>query len=199
MTTFARLHFGKTAVLITATVLLLLSTSVVSAHTRIEVDDYAVIVGWVEEPAIAGERNAILVEVRRISENSEVEQPVEGVEATLDVELIYAGSNFRVNLNPTDEPGVYSAELFPTVRGQYSVRLFGSIEDVEINETVMPEEVFPASRLQFPEEEPDVFAIQARLDEMERQARISRFVAYAGVLVGLIGSALGALGIKKAE
>lgn len=198
MMTVIRSRFWQITVAAAVCAVLFLSVRPLSAHTRVEIDGYAVIVGWVEEPAIAGERNAILVEVRRISANSDVESPVEGVEATLDIELIYAGSSLRANLNPTDEPGIYTAELVPTVRGQYSVRLFGSIEEVEVNETVSPEEVFPAARLQFPEAEPDVFAIQAQLEELERQQNTSRIVAYAGVLVGLIGTVMGALGVRKA-
>lgn len=177
--------------------ILILTAANANAHTRIELDQYAIIVGWVDEPVIVGERNAIVVEVRRIIEGSDNEPPVEGVEATLDLELIYAGNNFRANLNPTEEPGVYTAELFPTVRGQYSVRLFGAIEEMDVDETVDPEEVLPASRLQFPEVEPDIFTLQARLDVMEAEARTSRLFAYAGVVIGMIGSLLGALGIRK--
>ena len=79
-----------------------------------------------------------------------------GVEATLDAELQYAGRTFRANLEPTETPGIYTAEFLPTVRGQYSIRLvWDRIGELEVDEIVEPEEVFPASRLQFPETQPD--------------------------------------------
>lgn len=181
-------------VLLTAVILLLLSSaSLAYAHTRIEVGPYAIIVGWLEEPVIVGERNAIVIEI------SENEIPVRGVEATLDLELIYAGQTFRSNINPTETAGLYTSTVYPTVRGQYSVRLFGNIDGVEIDEVVDPEEVFPASRIQFPEAEPDTFALQSRITALEAQLNSARISSYAGIAVGLIGTVLGALGIRKKE
>lgn len=170
---------------------ILATATAVQAHTRVELGPYVVIVGWLEEPVIVGERNAIVVEVTRN------DVAVQGVESTLDLELIYAGQAFRANLNPTESPGVYTAELFPTVRGQYNVRLFGEIEALEVDEVITPEEVFPASRLQFPEAEPDVFELNSRLELLESQLNSARLTSYAGIAVGLIGTVLGALGVRK--
>ena len=53
-----------TAVLLLTIFLSLVVTPVPAlAHARIEVGPYVIIVGWVEEPVIVGERNAILIEV----------------------------------------------------------------------------------------------------------------------------------------
>ncbi|MDX1523282.1 MAG: hypothetical protein R3264_16775, partial [Anaerolineae bacterium] len=94
----------------------------VLAHARIEVGPYVIIVGWVEEPVIVGERNAILIEV------SKNEEPVTGLEGTLDINILYGGRTFIGDLSPTTTPGLYHAEIFPTVRGQYTVLLSGTIE-----------------------------------------------------------------------
>ncbi|MEM7330605.1 MAG: hypothetical protein AAF490_00845 [Chloroflexota bacterium] len=172
--------------------LLIFSTaSLVHAHTRVELGPYVVIVGWLEEPVIVGERNALIVDI------SEDDIPVEGVEATLDLELVYAGSSFRSNINPTEIPGFYTAEVFPTIRGQYNVRLFGNINGFEIDEIIAPEEVLPASRIQFPEPVPDAFELEARIDLLETELRSARLFSYFGIAIGLIGTVLGALGIRK--
>jgi hypothetical protein len=118
------------------------------AHERIEVGPYVIILGWQNEPPVVGERNAILIEV------SEAGSPVEGVESGLNLEVLYGGQSYRSNLNPAGEAGVYTAELWPTVRGQYSVHLVGAIGDTVVDVTVEPEEVFPGSRLQFPQPSP---------------------------------------------
>ncbi len=178
--------------LLTAVFVLIISTvSLAHAHTRVELGPYVVIVGWLEEPVIVGERNALIVDI------SENDLPVEGVEATLDLELVYAGSSFRSNINPTEIPGFYTAEVFPTIRGQYNVRLFGNINGFEIDEIIAPEEVFPASRIQFPEPIPDAFELEARIDLLEGELRTARFFSYFGIAIGLIGTVLGALGIRK--
>ncbi|MCP5095664.1 MAG: hypothetical protein GY943_08945 [Chloroflexi bacterium] len=153
----------------------------VFAHTRVEVGPYAVVVGWLVEPPVVGERNAVIVEI------SEDEQPVIGLEGSLDIEFLYGGRNFRANLNPTDTPGLYTAEVFPTVRGQYAVRLFGNIEGLSVDEILEPEEVFPASRIQFPEPEPDVRELVQRVDLMEQELQSSRTFAFAGIGIGVIG------------
>lgn len=176
-----------------AVTLILLSRVVPAlAHTRVEVGGYTLIVGWVMEPAVVGERNAIFVEIL------EGETPVVDAESTLDVELLYADRSFRANLIPTDDPGVYTAELFPTVRGQYSVRLFGTLGEMALDETIAPEEVFPASRIQFPEPEPDTRALQQEVAMLTEQLQTARTLGFAGIGLGAVGLLLGGIALFRA-
>ncbi|MAU00609.1 MAG: hypothetical protein CL608_25985 [Anaerolineaceae bacterium] len=167
------------------------------AHERVEIGPYVIVVGWVNEPAIVGERNALFLE---ITENDE---PVTGVEATLDAELLYGGRTFRSNLTPSLTPGQYTVEFIPTVRGQYDVRLFGSIEDTDLDEVVAPEEVFSADRIQFPEPEPSVRELQRetqqQIDELEARLQTAQLVAYIGVGVGLVGIALAIWSLRRKQ
>jgi hypothetical protein len=181
--------------MVVALLLLGIAARPLLAHSRVEIGPYAVVVGWLHEPPIVGERNALVIEI------SEGDVPVEGAEASLDVELLYAGRTFRTNLTPSLTPGVYTAELFPTVRGQYALRLFGSIGDLEVDETVEPEEVFPASRIQFPESQPDAGelqrAFQADLSALESQLQTARLLAIIGIVAGLLGASLAAYALWK--
>ncbi|KAA3665553.1 MAG: hypothetical protein DWQ04_00010 [Chloroflexi bacterium] len=161
----------------------------VLAHTRVEVGPYAIVVGWLVEPPVIGERNAVIVEVH------EDDAPVVGVEATLDAEFVYGGQVFRANLNPTETPGLYTAEIFPTVRGQYAVRLFGSIGDLEIDEVLEPEEVFPASRIQFPEAQPEPRDLQQQITMLQAEVRSSRTLAMVGLGTAALGVIMGAIGL----
>jgi len=152
----------------------------VLAHVRTEIGPYVVIVGWLVEPAILGERNAIIVEI------SEDEQPITGAEATLDVELVYGSETFRTNLKPSAVPGHYTIDIFPTVRGQYGVRLSGSLGDLEIDETVEPEEVFPGDRVQFPEPLPDTREMQREISTLEADLQSLRTIVYVGLGTAVI-------------
>jgi hypothetical protein len=161
--------------------LLLLLITPALAHSRVEVGPYAIVVGWVNEPPIVGERNAILVEI------SENEVPLKGAEATLDGELLYGDRTFRVNLNPSATPGTYTAELFPTARGQYALRLFGNLGDTAVDVSVEPEEVFSASRIQFPEAQPDLRDLQNEIASLEASLQTTRILSYTGLAAGLLG------------
>ena len=179
-----------TAVLL-AIVTLTQSTQTALAHTRVEVGPYAIVVGWQQEPAIVGERNGLFIEI------TEDEQPVTNVEATLDVEVLYAGRTWRVNMNPTDVPGQYNAVLFPTVRGVYTVRLFGTIEDMEVDVQIDPEEVFPASNLHFPEPLPDTIVLQEQVEQLQAELQTARTWSFIGAGGGGLGILLGLFGLLR--
>ncbi len=182
---------GGTAVLF---LLLVLVTAVPAAHAhvRVEVGPYALVIGWLAEPPVVGERNSLTVEI------TEDEQPVTGAEATLDVELKYGAESFRANLNPTAVPGVYTVDIFPTVRGQYAVRLFGSLGETAVDETIEPEEVFPASNIQFPEPMPDPRELQREVAALEAELQSMRTLTYAALAVGAVSLLLaGVLFFKR--
>lgn len=161
------------------------------AHTRVEIGPYTVVVGWLHEPPIVGERNAFAIEIMQAG------APVEGAEAGLDMEVLYGGRTYRANLSPATTSGSYTADIFPTVRGQYEVRLFGTLGDIVIDETVEPEEVFAADRLQFPEAQPDPRDLQAQLDTLQGQVKTSRWLALGGLIVGLIGVGLAGFNLRR--
>ena len=190
-------HLTTLFALLSTLILISFNQATAYAHERVEIGPYIVIVGWVNEPAIVGERNALFLE---ITENDE---PVTGVEGSLDAELLYAGRTFRSNLTPSLTPGQYTVEFFPTVRGQYAVRLFGSIGDTEVEEVVEPEEVFSAARIQFPEPEPSVRELQKetqqQIDELAARLQTAQLVAYLGAGAGLVGIALAVWSLRRKQ
>ncbi|MCI0395416.1 MAG: hypothetical protein L0332_01320 [Chloroflexi bacterium] len=161
------------------------------AHERVEIGPYVVIIGWENEPPIVGERNALVLDVTRD------DTPVEGVEGTLEVRVVYAGRSFTGNVTPTATPGHYTIEIFPTVRGQYSLELGGQIEETAVDVTVEPEEVLPASTLHFPEPLPDPQALQTTVDDLSAQLQTARLLAIAGIVVGVLGLALAVFALVR--
>lgn len=152
-----------------------------SAHERVEVGPYVIIVGWEREPVIVGDRNALVFE---FTENGE---PVENIENDIDLVVQYGGQTFRGNLNPTGQPGWYRTEILPTVRGQYEVLLSGQIGDTVLNQVVEPEEVLPAASLEFPERRPEPLALQESVEGLQAQLQTARLLAVIGIAVGVIG------------
>ena len=167
------------------------TSGIAQAHTRVEVGPYTFVVGWLQEPPIVGERNALTIEV------TENEQPLTGAEATMDVEVLYAGRTWRVNMNPTETPGLYTATLFPTVRGVYTTRLFGTLGSTNIDVELDPEEVLPASNLQFPQPLPDTIALQEQMTQLEADLQTARTWSFVGSGAGLAGILLGLFGLLR--
>lgn len=171
-------------ILILSLPMLLLIARPALAHTRVEVGPYVIVVGWEHEPVVAGERNAVTVEVH------EGETPVDGLEGTVDAALNYAGRTFLANLEPTSTPGLYHIEILPTVRGQYELVLTGTIAEMTLNEVIEPEEVLPAAVLEFPEERPDTLALQTTMDELTGRLQTAQLLAVGGLVIGLVGIGL---------
>ncbi|MCL4871483.1 MAG: hypothetical protein KJ063_21195 [Anaerolineae bacterium] len=153
------------------------------AHSSNTVGPYTLVVGWVHEPPLVGERNAILLIVTETASKT----PVIGVEANLTAQVMYGRTTFRGNLNPTAVPGEYTLELIPTVRGQYNLYLSGRIGETDVEITVEPEEVFAAARLQFPEAPPDTLTLNQQITTLETQLRQTRILAFISIGVGLLG------------
>ena len=130
-----------------AVLALLLNVQSALAHESITVGDYTLVVGWLNEPPVVGQHNAIVVEVTTTSD----EQPVEDV-SSLTLKVSYGGQEKELTLEPLDEhsPGQYMAAILPTVPGEYSVIFGGTLGETAVDAETHVEEVQPADTLAFP-------------------------------------------------
>lgn len=151
-----------------------------SAHEGREVGDYTIEIGWREEPAYTGLMNGPEITITRHGgeeEHDEAEATPEaegehtdeggddhaeentgviGLDDTLQIEVTFGPASRVLNLRPvSDEPGHYTANLIPMRPGDYTFRVFGTIEGVEIDETFSASDgqfstVEPIEDIQFP-------------------------------------------------
>ena len=159
--------------------LTMIPATIVFGHEDEEVEGYALVVGFLDEPAYEGQRNAVSLRVTRAMaeghddaaqkedarESDHHAEPatiyVEGLQATLLVEVTYVPSGVSkvMNLRPAgNDPGHYLADLIPTSPGQYRFRFFGTIEGELFDSTYDSEaggggfdDVQVASAIHFPE------------------------------------------------
>ena len=185
----------KTLATIVTTMLIMaaVATAAAFAHEDEEVGEYAIVVGFLNEPAYEGQMNAVSVRVTQEKaqpagghhESSESEPeivPVEGLQDTLQVEVTHVASSVSATLTfhaYSGDPGHYTAPLIPTSPGHYRFRLFGTIEEMEIDETYDSisgggnfDDVQPAAAIQFPEPVPSAreleSAVRGALEAAER-------------------------------
>src|SRR5215211_2689954 len=168
---------------------LVLYAQVAFAHESVTVGDYEFEIGWVDEPPIVGQQNAILVNVTNMSGGEA--QPVEDV-SSLTVTVSYGGQSKPLTLQPQgeDTPGQFMAPILTTLPGQYTVILGGKLGDTDIRAEVEPEEVNSADTLQFPSIVPA---------EQSSNLGMMNWLSYLNLLIGLIALVLGVMALRKAR
>jgi hypothetical protein len=156
-----------------------------SAHESVDSGNYHYEIGWVNEPVIVGERNALDLFV---APKSQPDQGLAGVEMSLQFTVEYGGVNQSYDLVPVEnEPGHYTAVFIPTRLGQYTFHLTGQIKDEKVDVSVQPEEVVAAGKLDFPEAQPAVADLQAQLATAQSQSNTALLAGTGGLAFGLIG------------
>ena len=171
-----------------AIITLLFSHQTARAHESITVGEYEIEIGWVSEPAIAGQQNAIAINVTNTS--SGAAQPVQDI-SSLTVTVSYGGQSRELTLQPLGEetPGQFAAPILPTLAGEYTLKLGGTLGETAVNAEVHPEEVQPADTLQFPSVESA---------EQSRAAGVTNWLIYLSLMVALIALGVSVSALRKA-
>jgi hypothetical protein len=116
------------------------------AHQRqllqIGTTDYLMVVGFINEPVYTGDKSGIDLMIMMPDPANPIDArapevtPVDNLDKTLKVE-VKAGPHARVfDLKPAYRaPGRYEAVFYPTVATTYSLRLFGTLNNVAVDLT----------------------------------------------------------------
>jgi hypothetical protein len=162
------------------------------AHGHTEVGDYELVIGFHNEPAYQGEPNGLDLFVTNLTTG----EPVNGLEETLRVELIYGASKQELTIETQfGQDGAYTAHVLPTEAGDYTWHIWGDIEGtpVDVSMTSSPDtfsSVQPKSEVAFPSAEPT-------LNELHDQAQLALTIGIVGAVLGLIGIVMGFLGMRS--
>jgi hypothetical protein len=171
------------------------------AHVDIDVGDgqYVMEVGFRDEPAYLGQPNAVYVSVEEYATGGT--EPVEGLAATLEAEVSRDGQTLSIPLEPRGE-GVYEGAFVPTATGDYTFRVFGTIGDAVVDESVTSgsstfNSVEPLSAIEFPVERPDAIQLQSEIANVADAVGTARTLGIAGVAAGVLGLILGAVALVR--
>jgi hypothetical protein len=133
-------------VLSALTLLLFSSIPNAFAHEELIVGDIKIVGGWANEPPLVNEFNGIELSITRNSTG----QPITNAVAQLDITIQKGSLTKSLDFQPTEEPGVYVAEILPTQIGQYEVLFSGSVADQAISSQIEIEDVGDTRPLEFP-------------------------------------------------
>lgn len=169
------------------------STSPALAHGERAVGSLQFTVGWVNEPALVGQPNAVQLVLERNG------QPVEGAEDSLNVTVSLGDeTSDRLKLRTVfDSPGEYRADLVPTVVGGYTFRFEGAVDDETVDESFTSpkdgfDEVVGTSDIAFPKEAPTTTELTERILDVEDEAEDARSDAARSRTFGIVGIVVGA-------
>ena len=138
---------------------------IVYAHTVDAVGEYRIEIGWMNEPVVSGETNALelyvspLVDCPDISismecaNSQEFQNGIEGLRKLLKIQFVYDKTQ-TITLplvNDHDIPGKYYAFITPTVSGYFQANLIGKILDTPANLSMHPPPIAERSYIEFPE------------------------------------------------
>jgi hypothetical protein len=167
--------------------LLLCCFSAASAHTTVTVGPYNVEIGWLSEPPIIGQMNAI---VMNLSTSDGSDTPVTDSISNLALAVSYGGQTKTLTLQPLgeDTPGQYVAPILPTIPGLYTVDVNGTLGSTAIKVNVQPEEVQAADVVQFP---------QTNAGANQGGFRWQDWIGVAALVLGLIATAIAIYGARK--
>lgn len=172
------------------------------AHEHREVGPYEMVVGWRIEPALVDQPNGLDLRVAlHVEEGSEEEgAPIEGLEETLQAEVIYGDQTMPLDLRAAfGRPGAYTADVIPTVPGSYIFRIFGTIEGTEVDESFNSadgefSDIGALEALQFPSSTAtDEPAMVASAQEVNN----ARLFGIAGTILGALGLIMGGLALAR--
>jgi hypothetical protein len=165
------------------------------AHETVDSGNYHFEIGWVDEPVIIGERNALDLFV---ATKDKPDQGLAGAEQGLKFTVEYGGASQTYDLVPVEgQDGHYTAVFVPTRLGQYTFHLTGQIGSDAVDVSVKPEEVVAAGKLNFPDPQTAAIDLQGQVVAAQGQASTALLMGGAGLAVGAIGLVVAVVALLK--
>lgn len=200
------------------------SAGVSHAHTIDSVGDYRVEIGWMNEPVVSGETNAIEfyaspleqcpdLDPIKCAESQGFRDGITGLKETLKLKLIFRDDSITLPFSPDHNiPGKYYAFVNPTVSGFYQANILGTIQDTPISLSMHPPKVSERAYIEFPEPADldvtniiekhaeiisDLETIKADLAELQEAPQGDP--GYAGIGLGVAGIAAAAVALARTK
>ncbi len=170
---------------VVTSIAIIFSFQIASAHTTTHAGNYDVEIGWMDEPPVVGQRNAIVVNVSNTA-NANAQVDI----SKLTVDVTYGGQTKMLTLQPLSESTTnqYIAPILPTIPGQYTIQLRGQLDTTNISQDVSPEEVLPSDTLAFP-----------NMDASQQSSSFSwsEWLPIIGLIVGVAALIMAILAFRK--
>ena len=187
-------------------------------HTVDSVGEYRVEIGWMNEPVVSGETNAIEFFVSPLEPDLEFEDQIfkngiSGLKKTVKIQLVYKDESITLPLSPDHNIlGKYYAFINPTVSGFYQANILGTIKDTSISLSMHPPKVAERSYIEFPEPSDltvtqmidghtvlieDVSNLKSSVNNLENTQFNN--IGFVGIGIGIIGIVIAVIALVKSR
>jgi hypothetical protein len=189
---------SRSAPFVLSIAILLLCATPSSAHETKTVGSLRLTIGWNDEPAYTGIKNAIEVAV-----SDAAGAPIADAAESFVVEASFGDQRVGLTLQPVHgRPGLFRAWLLPTRSGTYAFRFTGRVrgQAIDITSACSPTTfscVSDVSELQFPVKDPSIGQLSERVNRtLPRAQQAIDAAARSQVLaLGAIAAAAVALAV----
>lgn len=187
-------------------------------HTIDSIGEYRVEIGWMNEPVVSGDTNAIEFYVSPLVSGLDLKDQVfkngiSGLNKTVKIQLVYKDESIMLPLSPDHNiPGKYYAFVNPTISGFYQANILGIIEDTPISLSMHPPKVEERSYIEFPEPTDltltqmidghttliaDINNLKESVKNLEETQ--TNDMGYVGIGVGIIGIVIAIIALVKSK
>ncbi len=159
------------------------------AHQTVTVGDYAVEYGWVSEPAVVGQPNAVVINLTLNGATASQDANVDV--SGLKIQAVLGDQSKFLTFQPLGEntPGQFIAPITPMRPGKYTIHLSGSIGKTQFDTDVMPEEVQTADVVQFP--------VMSDPNASSSSLGMAGWLGIVGIVLGALGILLGGIALAR--
>jgi hypothetical protein len=150
-----------------------LSVQPLFGHDPHVVGAYRLEIGWGEEPAFAGVRNTVTVEVTDAARHAPVTDLGGGA---LTAEVVFGDQHVVLPLRANPEHrNTFEASILPTRPGTYTFHIAGRVNNqaIDVRSICSPQSfdcVLSSDELQFPAKDPSAGELSARLERSSPRA-----------------------------
>jgi hypothetical protein len=195
-------------------------------HTIDAVEDYRLEIGWMNEPVVSGETNAIelfvspllscpeITEPTKCAESQSFQNGVSNLDKSLKMQLVLKDQKITLPLKEDHNiPGKYYAFVNPTVAGFYQANLLGTIGETTVSLSMHPPKVDEREYIEFPESADLTLnqlidghtAIVGEVNDLKEsvsrleQSNSQDNMVYASIGLGIVAIAISGIALAKSK
>lgn len=179
--------------------LLMAAMPSLAAHERKTSGPYTLTIGWGDEPAFAGFRNSVEVDI--VETTGGAVPDLTG--ATMTVDVTFGDQRVTLPMRPAfRQPGKLRAFMVPTRAGTYSFHFAGTVKELAIDATSTCSDttfacVADVAAIQFPAKDPSTGQLAERMDRAlpraegaSNSASMARAIAIVALVIAVLALAV---------